>query len=101
MLERIAKAARIPGQKGAKADSKVGKVRYTVQRGAVSGTSSTVNRINGTAMPSLVPRQSDDRNAGLTVARRMRPDLDDVARPGGVHEGEGDVVVTAPPAEGA
>jgi hypothetical protein len=79
MLERIAKAARIPGQKGAKADSRVGKVHYTVQRGTLSGTSSTVNRTNGTGNHSIVPRQSDDRDAWLTVARRMRPDLDEVS----------------------
>jgi hypothetical protein len=33
----------------------------------------------GTDSPSIVPRQAADRDAWLTVARKLRPDLDNAA----------------------
>ena len=33
----------------------------------------------GTDSPSLVPRQAADRDAWLTVARKLRPEVDDGA----------------------
>jgi hypothetical protein len=72
LLEKIAKAARIPGQKGDKA-------RGSVSRGSGPGPKGTDVRPNGTGSSSIVPRQTDDRDAWLTVTRKLRPDLDDAA----------------------
>ncbi len=85
MLEKIAKAARVPGQKGAKAGERGGTGAAKQPQGTLSRPKGTDVRPNGTASPSIVPRQSfdhhsgDDRDAWLTVARKLRPDLDDMA----------------------
>jgi hypothetical protein len=78
MLERIAKAARVPGQKDDKRRGRggtTGKSPFV----RVVGTTGTGSPPSGTGSPSIVPRQAADRDAWLTVARRMRPDLDDAA----------------------
>jgi hypothetical protein len=66
MLEKIAKAARIPGQKGAKPGergAKVGNTSQSVPRGAVprpNGAGSGPNGTGGARAAFTVPRQTDD-----------------------------------------
>ncbi len=72
MLEKIAKAARVPGQKGAKA-------AQSVQNKSVFRANGAISALKIADSPKIVPRQADDRNAWLTVARKLRPDLDDMA----------------------
>jgi hypothetical protein len=79
MLERIAKAARIPGQKDDKGRGRGGNPGKAVPAGGVGRTGGTGLPPRGTDSPSLVPRQAADRDAWLTVARKLRPDLDDAA----------------------
>jgi hypothetical protein len=79
MLERIAKAAQIPGQKDGKGRGREGNAGKAVPAGGVGRTGGTGSTPRGSDSPSLVPRQAADRDAWLTVARKLRPDLDDAA----------------------
>jgi hypothetical protein len=79
MLERIAKAARIPGQKDDKGHRRGGNAGKAVPAGGVGHPGGTGSPPRGTASPSIVPRHAADRDAWLTVGRKLRPDLDDAA----------------------
>ncbi len=73
MLEQIAKAARIPGQKHVKGDRNDGGGVKTVPRVV------PLNRTNGAASTSTAPRINDDRDAWLCLIRNLRPDMDAAA----------------------
>jgi hypothetical protein len=72
MLERIAKAARIPGQKKGERNGSGGK-SVTPPRVV------PLNRTNGAVSTSTVPRINDDRDAWITLIHNLRPDLDAAA----------------------
>ncbi len=79
MLERIAKAARIPGQKNMKGDRNDGKAGKAVPQPSAGRIVGTPNRTNGALSTSMAPRINDDRDAWLCLIHNLRPDMDAAA----------------------
>lgn len=83
MLERIAKAARIPGQKNAKGDrndGKAGKVVPQSSAGRIVGTPTRTNSSISTSMTTrFIVNFTDDREAWIALIHNLRPDMDAAA----------------------